>query len=58
MVYSAIYINSYWCRVPTNKVLHISIETNKENKGNKENKAYKNYNIYDVRGKIKTDFGL
>ena len=23
MVYSAIYINSYWCRIHTNKALHI-----------------------------------
>ncbi len=67
MVYSAIYINSYWCRIYTNKALHIPSKPAQPAQPAPPTQPSKTSLIklnqitcidYDLGGKCKIDFGL
>ena len=70
MVYSAIYINSYWCRIHTNKALHIPSKPSQPTpptpptspiSPTKPSLIKLNQITcidYDLGGKCKIDFGL
>lgn len=61
MVYSAIYINSYWCRIHTNKALHIPAQPTSSAPPTQPSLIKLNQITcieYDLGGKCKIDFGL
>lgn len=61
MVYSAIYINSYWCRIHTNKALHIPTSPAQPTPPTQPSLIKLNQITcidYDLGGKCKIDFGL
>ena len=58
MIYSAIYINSYWCRVHTNKALHIPTKHVQPTKTSLIKLNQITCIDYDLGEKCKIDFGL